>query len=83
MSISEHAAVRVTSEIPVERIDPGAGLGRVPRVGDLGAVVLVHAMSRGEPAFTVECVDPDGPTVWVADVFASEIERVPSTAGRP
>ena len=35
MSISEHAAVRVTSEIPVERIDPGAGLGRVPRVGIL------------------------------------------------
>ncbi|GAB3358631.1 hypothetical protein GCM10027430_29290 [Lysobacter tyrosinilyticus] len=84
MNISEYDVVRVIAEIPADRVDAGASQGRMPQVGDLGAVVMAHASNpRQEPAFTVECVGPDGHTVWLADIFASELERAPFSSGGP
>ncbi|WP_242166498.1 hypothetical protein [Lysobacter sp. M15] len=81
MKISEYDVVRVIAEIPADRIDLSASQGR-PQIGDLGAVVLVHTVKPNqEPAFIVECVGSDGHTIWLADILASELERVPSSPG--
>ena len=84
MNISQYDVVRVIAEIPTDRVDTTASEGRMPHVGDLGAVVTVLApVPHREPAFVVECVGPDGHTVWLADIFASELERAPSSSGGP
>jgi len=75
MNISEYDVVRVIAEIPEDRIDRGISK-RPPKIGDVGTVVLAHATQpRREAAFAVECVEPDGHTIWLADIFASELER--------
>ena len=84
MNISEYDVVRVIAEITAGRVDTTASQGRMPQVGDLGAVVMVHAsLHQQELAFVVECVGPDGHTVWLADIFASELERAPRSSGGP
>lgn len=81
MPISKYEVVRVIANIPTDRIDHGASK-RPPQIGDLGAVVRAHAAQPGHSAtFVVECVDSDGCTIWLADVFASELERAPGTPG--
>ncbi|MGO4223669.1 hypothetical protein AB4Y64_17680 [Lysobacter sp. TAF61] len=81
MNITEYDVVRVISDIPAERVDKSVGQC-LPRVGDLGAVILAHATEpQQEPAFVVECVGSDGHTIWLADIFARELERVPPTLG--
>lgn len=84
MTIAEHEVVRITAEIPADRVARDASAGRVPRIGDVGAIVLAHGVgTHREPCFVVECVDPNGLTLWLADVFASELERVSSHTGEP
>ncbi|GAB3358446.1 hypothetical protein GCM10027430_29000 [Lysobacter tyrosinilyticus] len=84
MSISEYDVVRVIAQIPAGRVDTTASQGRMPQIGDLGAVVMVHpSVPHQELAFVVECVGPDGHTVWLADIFASELERAPCNSGGP
>ena len=80
MPIFEYEVVRVIAKIPADRIDHGSSK-RPPQIGDLGAVVLAHAAQPGHSAaFIVECVGSDGRTIWVADIFASELERAPGGA---
>ena len=77
MSISEYELVRLIADIPAERVDRDASQ-KLPQIGDLGAVVLVHATQPPqEAAYVVEAVAPDGHTIWLADIFASELERTP------
>ncbi|MBK6696896.1 MAG: hypothetical protein IPG50_32640 [Myxococcales bacterium] len=53
---------------------------RQPRVGDLGTIVNV----LGENAFTVECVDEGGLTLWLADFLTEELEaRLDAAKTRP
>lgn len=74
MRISEHDVVRLIADIPEERVDRGASQ-RHPQIGDVGAVVLVHTTQpQQEAAYAVECVGPDGHTIWLADIFASELK---------
>ena len=47
-------------------------VARAPRVGDEGTIVYSSGVD-GAP-FTVEMVDDDGLTVWVADFALSELE---------
>ncbi|TXD45560.1 DUF4926 domain-containing protein [Xanthomonas campestris] len=80
MRISEFDIVRVIANIPDARIDHDSSQ-RPPQIGDLGAVVLVHAVQPGhEAAFAVECVGSEGRTIWLADISASELERAPATS---
>jgi hypothetical protein len=80
MRISAFDVVRVIGNIPDARIDHDSSQ-RSPRIGDLGAVVLVHAVQPGrEAAFAVECVSSEGHTIWLADILASELERAPATS---
>jgi hypothetical protein len=55
------------------RIDGTPTVLRLPMIGDIGTIV--HVLS--EDAFTVECVDADGLTVWLADFTGGELEVVP------
>jgi len=82
LNISEYDVVRVIATIPPDRVDRSVSDDRVPQIGDIGAVVFVlaTASSRG-PAYIVECIGSDGHTLWLADMFASELERVSSGAG--
>jgi len=81
MSITEYDVVRVIADIPAERVDRAVSQSH-PQVGDLGAVVLVHSTQPlREAAFAVECVGSDGQTIWLADIFASELERAPVKSG--
>ena len=82
MDISEYDVVRVIATIPPERVDRSASDDRAPQIGDIATVVFVLATkSVHGPAFIVECVGSDGYTLWQADMFASELERVSSGTG--
>lgn len=71
--LSEHDVVRVVRLRTSGRNFSGTeGVRRAPRVGDEGAIVHVPAPD----AFVVECVSPDGATVWLADFRRDELERV-------
>jgi hypothetical protein len=54
-------------------VDGTEGAKREPRVGDQGAVVHV----LGPDEYTVECVDHDGRTVWLADFVEGELTSPP------
>jgi hypothetical protein len=43
-------------------------------VGDTGTIVLVP--ETPDILFSVECVDEDGFTVWLADFFPEELRRL-------
>lgn len=47
------------------------GISREPHVGDQGTIV--HVLAPGK-AFTVESVNSDGLTIWLADFQAEELE---------
>lgn len=84
MHLSEHDVVRVIVEIPEDRVVVYAGHGRMPRTGDVGAVVMVYPVGQDrEPAYAIECVDVDGDTLWLADILSSELEPVASGPGDP
>ena len=71
--LSEHDVVRVVRLRTSGRHFSGSeGVRRAPRVGDEGAIVNVPAPG----VFVVECVAPDGDTVWLADFRRDELELV-------
>ena len=78
MRFREYDVVRVIAPIPDARIHGNAGEGVQPRVGDIGAILIVHTVKPGEePGFIVERTGPGGSTLWMADIFASELEQAP------
>ncbi|TXD45156.1 DUF4926 domain-containing protein [Xanthomonas campestris] len=82
MQFKELDVVRLISSLPDKRVDHAIGAASDPQIGDMGTVVIVHAVpSRQQPAFLVECVGPEGETHWLANVLQSELELVSS--GRP
>jgi hypothetical protein len=81
MRISEYDVVRVIADIPENRVDRSTSQ-RLPQIGDLGTIVLAHHVQTSqEAAFVVECVGAHGQTIWLADIFASELERAPAESG--
>jgi hypothetical protein len=73
--LEELDVVRVVSLKESKRAIAGTeGVKRQPRVGDKGTVVHVHCTADEEPAFIVECVSPEGYTLWLADFVLSELE---------
>jgi hypothetical protein len=71
--LSEHDVVRVVRLRTSGRSFSGSeGVRRAPRVGDEGTIVNVPSAT----AFVVECVAPDGATVWLADFRRDELELV-------
>jgi hypothetical protein len=71
--------VRVRQLLQPERhFDGTEGCKRPPRVGDRGTIVFVQAERGGPACYTVEMVDADGYTVWLADFEADELEAAPA-----
>ncbi len=81
MSFRELDVVYVAQLLTSTRPVDGTGaVVRQPRVGDLGTIVNV----LGENAFTVECVDEGGLTLWLADFLTEELEaRLDAAKTRP
>lgn len=52
------------------------GSSRNPRIGDIGSVVDIVLSQSRLPRFTVECVSPDGRTVWMAELDSDHLELV-------
>ncbi len=67
----EYGLARVTCLLQPNRHFQGTpGVCRAPQVGDTGTLVYAYDVT----SFAVECVNPDGTTVWLADFFAEELE---------
>lgn len=67
---NEHDCVKIVKLLTNNRhFDGTENIKRSPKVGDEGTVVNVIAEN-----YTVECVDSDGLTVWLADFVVDEIE---------
>jgi hypothetical protein len=58
---------------PARPFESSGGVGRPPAVGDTGAVVMAYG---DHCVYTVECVHPDGRTVWLADFKRDELEAM-------
>jgi hypothetical protein len=50
------------------------GVARPPEVGDVGTIVYAD----GNLMVMVECVEPSGMTLWLADFYLDEVELVAS-----
>ena len=77
--LAELQQVRVVtiSDRPEDHLAVSGALA-APAVGDVGTIVAINA-TPGRPAvYTVESVQPDGRTRWVADFTAQEL--VPFTS---
>ena len=55
---------------------------RPPRPGDMGVVVYVHHQDSVPALYTVEAVDPNGHTLWLADFVPEELSLVARCPGR-
>ena len=74
MRFQELDVVRVVKLLtPTRSFESSKGAGRAPAVGDTGAVVMAY---EEHGVYTVECVSPEGMTVWLADFEPDELEAV-------
>jgi hypothetical protein len=70
----EHGVVAVRRlATPTRHVMGSEDVRREPRVGDQGAIVSVLDADH----FSVECVDGEGRTLWLADFRRDELEPVP------
>ena len=77
MGFSEYDVVRLTKDVPLDRVHSSEDDTRQPVVGDVGTVLIAHIVPPGEErAYIVECVDSSGGTLWMADVLQSELSLV-------
>ncbi|MGH7140018.1 MAG: alpha/beta fold hydrolase [Pirellulales bacterium] len=68
---AEYGVVRVAHLLRSDRQFQGTpGVCRAPQIGDIGTIVFAYDLT----SFAVECVNPDGMTVWLADFFCKELE---------
>ena len=76
LRMQEYDVVRIVHLRNADRPFEGSeSAARAPRLGDVGAIVSV--LEEGV-AFVVECVAPDGSTIWLADFFADELAPEPA-----
>jgi hypothetical protein len=73
----EHDAVVVRRlRTPTRHVMGSEGVRREPRVGDQGAIVSVLDADH----FSVECVDGEGRTLWLAHFHRDELDSVTANA---
>ena len=74
-SLREYDSVRIVHVSP----DLGShrvweGSARPPQVGDVGSVIQLRQERLRAPRYLVECVTPDGRTLWMAEFDQTELE---------
>jgi hypothetical protein len=68
--LREFDVVRVIDLIDARRNYSGSkSAARPPQIGDIGTIVTEY----DEENFAVECVAPNGSTIWLADFRAAEL----------
>jgi hypothetical protein len=73
----EYELVRVRQLIqPVEDLDGWRLNQRAPAPGDVGTLLDILTVPGLPNKYVVECSGNDGVSVWLADFFEEEIERV-------
>jgi hypothetical protein len=73
----EYEPVRVRQLIqPVEDLDGWRLNQRAPAPGDVGTLLNILTVPGLPNKYVVECSGNDGVSVWLADFFEDEIERV-------
>ena len=83
MPMSELDTVRVEQLLSSNRAFEGTEpIKRAPQPGDLGAVVHVHHQDSMPVLYTVEAVDSNGDTLWLADFVPEELSLVAKGRGR-
>jgi hypothetical protein len=82
--MDELDTVRVVQLLTPNRVFDGTeSIKRAPRPGDLGTIVYVHRQDSLPALYTVEAVDPNGRTLWLADFVPEELSLVAKCPGRP
>ncbi len=77
-TLKQYSMVRVRQLLhPPEHYDGWRLNQRPPRVGDMGTIVDI-LQAQGLPnKFVVECSDPEGVDIWLADFSSEELEALP------
>ena len=69
--------VRVVRLLEPDRsFDGSESVRRAPRIGDVGTIVHEYDPSRSDAPVSVEMLDGNGMTVWLADFRREELELV-------
>ena len=80
MRFQEYDQVRIVRMRTPERDYGGSqSVRRPPRVGDVGTIVHFYEVNDPSAPFVVESVDRNGFTIWLADFYPDELERVNTT----
>lgn len=81
--MDELDTVRVVQLLtPNRAFDGTEPIKRAPQPGDLGTVVHVHHQNSTPVLYTVEAVDSNGYTLWLADFVPEELSLVAKCPGR-
>jgi hypothetical protein len=81
MDIREYDVVKIVAlEVLDRHYDGTEAVSRAPMLGDCGSVVHVFP---GAARVTVEAVNDDGGTLWLADFSVTELEIIEPTGPRP
>ncbi|QDU36970.1 hypothetical protein Mal4_12730 [Maioricimonas rarisocia] len=76
--LREHDTVRVAQLLTPQRpFDGTEGVSRSPRVGDVATICHEYDPDDSEAPVSVEMVDGQGNTVWLADFHRTELEPAP------
>lgn len=67
--------VKALSE-PEREYDGSESVKQAPRVGDEGAIVYVLSAEGLENKYLVEAVDNFGYTLWIAEFWENELEKL-------
>jgi hypothetical protein len=72
---NEYDVVKVVKLLKAERyIDGSAALKRQPRIGDEGTILHIPPNLSDPPEMMiVECSDPEGQVIWIADFSPEEL----------
>lgn len=75
--LKELDVVRVkTLSEPEREYDGSESVKRAPRVGDEGTIVRVLSDEGLENKYLVEAVDNSGYTLWIAEFWENELEKL-------
>ena len=76
-ALDELDTVRVVRLLtPNRHFDSSYAEGRSPHVGDEGVIVYVHRQNSAPTLYTVESVDTNGYTLWLADFVPEELSLI-------
>jgi hypothetical protein len=72
--LKEYDVVKITTLLrPQRHVDGTKDVLRQPKCGDIGTIVHMASSPQEGTIYSVECVSPEGLTIWLADFSRDEI----------